>query len=199
MLNKPYSESCDQNREPIKRVFEQFVDGRNTVLEIGSGTGQHAVYFAAQFAGLLWQTSDLIENHQAIQAWIVDSGLDNVFSPIELDSRGDWPEQQYDLLYSANTVHIMSSDAVEQLFKKLPFCMHDNSVFLLYGPFNYDGRYTSESNARFDQWLKQRDSASGIKNFEWLKDLGMQSGLECFEDFEMPANNRLLVWKKINS
>ena len=199
MLNKPYSESCDQNRDPIQRVFEQFVDGRNTVLEIGSGTGQHAVYFAAQFADLLWQTSDLIENHQAIQAWIVDSGLDNVFSPIELDSRGDWPEQQYDLVYSANTVHIMSSVAVEQLFNKLPFCMHENSVFLLYGPFNYEGSYTSESNARFDLWLKQHDSASGIKNFEWLKDLAQQSGLECTDDFEMPANNRLLVWQKIKS
>ncbi|MCP4075435.1 MAG: DUF938 domain-containing protein [Gammaproteobacteria bacterium] len=199
MTNKPYSESCDQNREFIQQVFEQYIDGRNTVLEIGSGTGQHAVYFSSQYADLLWQTSDLIENHQAIQAWIVDSGLDNVFSPIELDSRGDWPEQQYDILYSSNTVHIMSSDAVEQFFNKLPFCMHQNSVFLLYGPFNYDGRYTSESNARFDLWLKQRDPVSGIKNFEWLKDLGRQSGLECTEDFEMPANNRLLVWEKINS
>ncbi|MBT3205403.1 MAG: DUF938 domain-containing protein [Gammaproteobacteria bacterium] len=196
MLNKPYAESCDQNREPIQQVFEQFVDGRKTVLEIGSGTGQHAVYFSAQFADLLWQTSDLIENHSAIQAWIDDSGLNNVYSPIELDSRGDWPDQQYDLLYSANTVHIMSSGAVEQLFKKITGCMHENSVFLLYGPFNYDGLYTSESNARFDQWLKQRDSSSSIKNFNWLKDIGHQSGLKCIHDFEMPANNKLLVWRK---
>ncbi len=196
MLNKPYSESCDQNREPIQQVFEQFVDGRKTVLEIGSGTGQHAVYFSAQFADLLWQTSDLIENHPSIQAWIDDSGLNNVYSPIELDSRGDWPDQQYDLLYSANTVHIMSSGAVEQLFKKITGCMHESSVFLLYGPFNYDGLYTSESNARFDLWLKQRDSSSSIKNFNWLKDIGHQSGIKCIHDFEMPANNRLLVWRK---
>jgi len=199
MLNKPYSESCDQNREPIQQVIEKYIKGRKTVLEIGSGTGQHAVYFTSQFPVLEWQTSDLKVNHEGIQAWIDDSGLQNVLSPIELDSTGQWPEQKFDLLYSANTVHIMSSNAVEHLFAKLPGCMFDKSVFLLYGPFNYGGQYTSESNASFDVWLKQRDPESCIKNFDWLKDIGRDSGLECTHDFEMPANNRLLVWERIKS
>lgn len=199
MLNKPYSESCDQNREPIKLVLEQFMDDRKTVLEIGSGTGQHAVYFSGQFPNLKWQTSDLKENHEGIQAWIDDSGLHNVSPPIELDSTGEWPKYQFDLLYSANTVHIMSSIAVEHLFAKIPGCMHEKSVFLLYGPFNYQGCYTSDSNARFDIWLKQRDPASGIENFEWLTEIAGQSGLTCTHDFEMPANNRILVWQKRNN
>ncbi len=196
MLNKPYSESCDQNREPIGEVLDQFITDRKTVLEIGSGSGQHAVYFSAKYPFLLWQTSDLSANHSGIQAWIDDSQLDNVLAPIELDATGKWPDKQYDLLYSANTVHIMSSYAVEKLFYNIPECMHDDSVFLLYGPFNYQGKYTSDSNARFDNWLKQRNPESGIKNFEWLQDIARQSALRCTHDFTMPENNRLLVWQK---
>jgi len=194
--NKPFSESCEQNKLPIRQVLSRFVEGRRTLLEIGSGTGQHAVYFAAEFAGLVWQTSDLIENHTSIAAWIRDSGLYNVLYPLSLDAGGDWPSQQYDLLFSANTLHIMSESAAEQFMRKVSGCMHDQSVLLVYGPFNYQSRYTSESNARFDQWLKQRDPASGIKNFEWLRDIAQQSGLECTEDISMPANNRILVWQK---
>lgn len=198
MINKPYSESCKQNREPIRQVLGQFVNGRQSVLEIGSGTGQHAVYFSGQYPFLQWQTSDLTENHAGIQSWINDSGLNNVYPPIELDVIAQWPDRKFDLLYSANTVHIMSSYAVQKLFSAIPGCMHDESVFLLYGPFNYLGQYTSDSNARFDMWLKQRDPESSIKNFEWLKDIGQQSGLECTHDFAMPANNRILVWQKMN-
>ena len=194
--NKPYAESCEQNQGPILQVLEPLVEQRKTVLEVGSGTGQHAVYFSAVFPHLRWQTSDLVENHSAIQAWIADSGLSNVMSPLELDSRGSWPDQQYDLIFSSNTLHIMSSEAVLQMFNRLPGCMYDSSVFLVYGPFNYQGGYTSDSNARFDQWLKQRDPVSGIKNFEWLKDIADRCGLECFEDIEMPANNRILLWRK---
>lgn len=195
MINKPYSESCDQNREVIGQLIEPFLNGRASVLEIGSGTGQHAVYFASQFPYIRWQTSDLTENHGAIQAWIDDSHLDNVLSPIALDSTGLWPDRQYDILYTANTVHIMSAFEVEKLFINMPACMYDSSLFLLYGPFNYQGQYTAESNARFDQWLKRRDPHSGIKNFEWLAELGQQTGLNCIHDFDMPANNRMLVWE----
>lgn len=194
---KPFAESCVQNREPIKRILEKYLEGRTQILEIGSGTGQHAVYFSQAFPQLIWQTSDLQENHAGINAWVEDSGLDNIRPPLLLDSRGSWPNQQYDLLFSANTVHIMSVEMVEQLFIRLPDCMHERSVFLVYGPFNYQGRYTSDSNARFDQWLKQRNAESGIKNFEWLQAIAAQSGLECVADHEMPANNRTLVWQKM--
>ncbi|MBC8212637.1 MAG: DUF938 domain-containing protein [Gammaproteobacteria bacterium] len=196
MLNKPFSESCEQNRLPIRQVLERYLEGRRTLLEIGSGTGQHAIYFATEFPALVWQTSDLAENHSGIAAWIKDSGLYNVLYPLTLDAGSDWPDQQYDLLFSANTLHIMSQSAAEQFMRRVSGCMHAQSVLLLYGPFNYQNLYTSDSNARFDQWLKQRDPASGIKNFEWLKDIADQSGLECTEDFAMPANNRLLVWQK---
>ncbi len=196
MSHKPYSESCAQNSEPIRQVLQHYVEGRQTLLEIGSGTGQHAVYFAALYPWLSWQTSDLVEYHPGIQAWIDDSGLGNVLPPIELDVSADWPRQAYDLLFSANTLHIMSSTEVQQLFRHCPASMQQGADMLLYGPFNYADQYTSESNARFDQWLKQRDPASGIKNFEWLQDIAHPSGLECVADYPMPANNRILVWRK---
>ena len=193
-MNKPYSEACDQNRSAIGEILGRYVIDRRSVLEIGSGTGQHAVYFTAAYPWLLWQTSDLDENHTGIQAWIDDSGLENVLSPLSLDTRGVWPDGVYDLVFSANTAHIMSPQEVEQMFTRLPGCMHQDSLFLLYGPFNYAGQYTSTSNERFDQWLQQRDRNSGIKDFDWLRDIAVQSGLECRADHAMPANNRILVW-----
>ncbi len=197
MDNRPYAESCDQNRDPIGEVLQRYVKGRHSVLEIGSGTGQHAVYFAARWPWLSWQTSDLAENHAGIKAWIDHSGLDNVLAPILLDVRDSWPEgRRYDLVFSANSLHIMAAEAVALCFSGLPALMHEESRFLVYGPFNYDGRYTSASNARFDQWLKQRDPLSGIRDFAWLQELGRKNGLECIEDIVMPANNRTLVWQK---
>jgi cyclopropane fatty-acyl-phospholipid synthase-like methyltransferase len=195
---KPFSESCVQNRVPIQQVLQQYVDARKTVLEIGSGTGQHAVYFAEAFPQLLWQTSDLAEHHAGIQAWLTDSQLPNVLPPLHLDCLGDWPQQQFDLLYTANTLHIMSQRAVEAMFASIGDCMHTHSILLIYGPFNYQNQYTSESSARFDNWLKQRDPQSGIKNFEWVQDIAAKSGLECIQDHAMPANNRVLVWKLIH-
>ncbi len=194
---KPFSESCVQNRTSIQQILQQYIDARKTVLEIGSGTGQHAVYFAEAFPQLLWQTSDLAEHHAGIQAWITDSQLPNVLPPLLLDCLGDWPQQQFDLLYTANTLHIMSQHAVEAMFASIGGCMHVDSILLTYGPFNYQNQYTSESNARFDNWLKQRDPQSGIKNFEWVQDIAAKSGLECIHDHAMPANNRVLVWRLI--
>ncbi len=196
MQHKPFSESCEQNRDPIGQILQNFTHGRNTVLEIGSGTGQHAVYFSQMFPWLNWQTSDLTVYHAGINSWINDSGLDNVKPPRELDVRERWPTEQFDLIFTANTLHIMSTQTVEIMFSKIIHCMHDLSAFLVYGPFNYHGRYTSESNARFDQLLKQKDATSSIKNFEWVRDIAGTSGLDCTNDFTMPANNRILVFEK---
>ncbi len=197
MANKPFAEACDQNREPINGVLSRFLKNRHKVLEIGSGTGQHAVYFSKQYPRLEWQTSDLKSAHDGIRAWIEDSGLTNVKYPIELDVGGTWPSEQYDLIFSANTLHILSENLVEQLFLGLTSCMLPDAIFLVYGPFNYGGSYTSASNEEFDYWLKRRDPDSGIKNFEWLQDIATRSGLECSQDFSMPANNRILIWQKI--
>ncbi len=196
MSNRPHAESCDQNREPIAEVLARHAEGRCSVLEIGSGTGQHAVYFAERFGWLDWQPSDLDEHHAGINAWREHSGCTNVRTPLSLDVSGDWPQQRYDLVFSANTLHIMAADEVEDFFAAVPRVMHDESRLLIYGPFNYEGRYTSIGNARFDQWLKQRDPLSGIKDYEWLQDLAVRAGLECIEDVAMPANNRILVWQR---
>ncbi len=195
---KPFAESSVENRKPIFETIEPLLKDSRTVLEIGSGTGQHAVYFAEDMPHLTWQCSDLIDNHPGIHMWIEESGLQNVLAPIELDTlNSDWPEQTYDVVFSANTVHIMHWNMVEGMFSGLEKVMHSGSKLLLYGPFNYNGDYSSDSNAGFDQWLKNRDPGSGIRDFEKLDMLADNIGLTLIEDYEMPVNNRLLYWQKL--
>lgn len=196
---KPYSESCEQNRTPILEVLRTELSGRSRLLEIGSGTGQHAVYFAREFPDLLWQTSDVSAMHTGIQAWLDDAALQNVLPPLALDVREDgWPAERYDAVYSANTAHIMAWPDVVSLFAGVGEILESGGVFCLYGPFNYEGRYTSESNTRFDSWLKARDPASGIRDFEALQVLAGKAGMTLKKDYEMPANNRTLVWSKFS-
>ena len=194
---KPYSESCDQNKYPILEVLRKEFAQVEHILEIGSGTGQHAVFFGEQLPNLIWQPSDRLEYHPGIQLWLNDSNLPNVLPPLELDVALDhWPQQTYDAIFSANTAHIMSAPEVEHMFNGVGNLLRPGGPFCLYGPFNYQGQYTSESNARFDQWLKQRDPNSGIKDVAQLTQWAEQSGLSLAEDYEMPVNNRILVWVK---
>lgn len=194
---KPYSESCEQNRDAILQVIQPLFKDRKNVLEIGSGTGQHAVYFAQKMPHLIWHTSDKAENHQGILAWIEEAALDNIRAPISLDvSRDKWPNAEIDAVFSANTAHIMSWPEVEALIAGVGAQLANNGLFVLYGPFNYDGNFTSDSNARFDQWLKERDPLSGVRDFEALEKLAQKSGMALENDFEMPANNRILCWRK---
>lgn len=194
---KPYAESCEENKRPILEVLRiEFADVRN-VLEIGSGTGQHAVFFAGQLPHLVWHTSDVVEHHAGIRAWIDAAGLDNVRPPLTLDVRRDaWPEARFDGVFSANTVHIMGWPEVEAMFAGIGGVLAPGGHFCLYGPFNYGGKFTSESNARFDQWLKARDARSGVRNFEDLDRLANAAGMRLLNDYAMPANNRTLVWLK---
>jgi cyclopropane fatty-acyl-phospholipid synthase-like methyltransferase len=192
---KQYSEACEQNRDPILAVLRKEFSTTRNVLEIGSGTGQHAVYFAAALPHLRWHTSDLPGNHASINAWIDTSGLDNLARPIRLDvTTGLWPQRQFDGVFSANTTHIMSWPAVCAMFTGIGSLLEPGGQFCLYGPFNVDGRYTSASNERFDHWLKDRDPESGIRNLEDLDRLAAGNGLQLQADHEMPVNNRLLVW-----
>jgi len=194
---KPYSESCAQNRAPILDILRVELAGRARLLEVGSGTGQHAVYFAPAFPDLVWQTSDVVELHAGIHAWLDEAAAGNVRPPLALDvCRDPWPDAGFDAVFSANTAHIMDWPAVECLFTGVGNVLPGGGVFCLYGPFNYQGAYTSDSNARFDQWLKARDPASGIRDFEALQELAEQAGLKLKDDYEMPANNRTLVWLK---
>lgn len=195
---KPYAASCDENREPILAVLKPLLTEHKSVLEIGSGTGQHAVYFGEQLPYLTWQTSDQLEYHQGINAWLQDAQLPNVLAPLVLDVRQvAWPKLQVDAVFSANTLHIMSWAAVQACFAGVGSLLAANGLFIVYDPFNYGGQFTSASNARFEQWLKQRDPESGIRNFEDLQVLATKAGMELQADYEMPVNNRVLVWRKI--
>ena len=195
---KPFAESSEQNKIPILAVLKQFCAEIETVLEIGSGTGQHAVFFAEQFPHLTWIASDQLEYHAGIQMWLKDSGLTNIQGPLLLDvDQNEWPIKQTDAIFSANTVHIMGWPSVERMFSGIGKILKEGGIFCLYGPFNYNGQFSCESNARFDQWLKQRDTVSGVRDFEALQILADKAGLDFIDDIEMPANNRILVWKKM--
>lgn len=194
---KPFAESCEENKYPILAVLRTEFAAVSRVLEIGSGTGQHAVFLAAQLPHLEWQTSDVADYHPGIRAWIDDANLTNVRAPLTLDVVRDvWPDATYDGVFSANTAHIMDWREVEALFAGIGKVLAPVGRFCLYGPFNYDGKYTSESNAHFDQWLKARDPRSGVRNFEDLNRLAEAAGLRLWKDYAMPANNRTLVWIK---
>ncbi len=197
MSIKPYSEACEQNRAPILSIIKPLLTNCRSVLEIGSGTGQHAVYFAAEMPHLVWQCSDVQEHHAGIQRWLEEAGLNNTPAPIALDVLHDpWPISRFDVVMSANTVHIMSWAAVCAFFTGVGERLANGGLFILYGPFNYGGRYTSESNARFDGWLKARDPQSGVRDFEALDELASVAGLSLTADYEMPVNNRILVWRR---
>lgn len=196
---KPFAESCIENRGPLLTVLRQLLQGRRRLLEIGSGTGQHAVYLAPAFPQLDWLTSDREENHPAIRQWLQDEAVNNAHAPLLLDVlQPQWPlpPASVDVVFSANTAHIMGWDGVEAMFAGAGRVLLPQGLFLLYGPFRYHGRFTTEGNARFDQWLKSRDPQSGIRDIESLHQLAEANGLLPWRDFAMPANNRLLVWRR---
>ncbi len=195
--NKPYSESCDQNREPIFEIIQPLLKEKKTVLEVGSGTGQHAVYFAKKMPHLIWQTSDQPIYHEGIKLWLNDANLDNTPPPLPLNVSSDiWPDQNFDVVFSANAGHIMAWGNIVDFFENSTRLLITGGLFILYGPFNYNQKYTSESNARFDIWLKQRDPDSAIRDFEALDKLAQKAGMALLNDHALPANNRILVWEK---
>lgn len=195
-FNKPISAASERNREPILALLREHFGDRRSVLEIGSGTGQHAVYFAAAMPQLIWQTSDRDENHEGIRFWLADAALSNIKAPLSLDVTGVWPTERYDAVYTANTLHIMSWQEVEQLFAKLPQVLTDDAMLVVYGPFNYGGRFTSDSNAAFDASLRAAVPHRGIRDFEAVDKLALTAGLHLVKDHAMPANNRCLVWQR---
>jgi cyclopropane fatty-acyl-phospholipid synthase-like methyltransferase len=196
-MTKPFAESCEQNQLPILYVLQEEFSEVETVFEIGSGTGQHAVFFSRHLPHLRWQTSDRSENLSGIRQWLEELDEDRRLQPIELDVNitSNWPENRYDAVFSANAVHIMSWESVVAMFASLGKILKPGARLVLYGPFNYGGEYTSESNARFDKWLKARDPMSGIRDFETLDELARQQDMVLHKDYAMPANNRILIWK----
>jgi hypothetical protein len=195
-LSKPHAPSCARNRDPILAVLCRYFHDRRLVLEIGSGTGQHAVYFAGALPHLIWQSSDVEENLPGIKLWLNEARLPNLPAPLHLDVSAAWPQVRYDAAFSANTLHIMSWSEVERLFAALDHALEADAVLAIYGPFNYLGRFTSQSNAWFDESLKLRASTMGIRDFEAVDELAQHIGMTLVEDCAMPANNRMLVWRR---
>jgi SAM-dependent methyltransferase len=194
---KPYAESSEQNRAPIQAVLEHYFSDRKLVLEIASGTGQHAVYFGAALPHLTWQTSELPSNHAGIQAWLDEAQLANVLPPLAIDvNDAHWPVEPVDAIFNANTVHIVGWPAVERMFAGIGRVLAVGGILCIYGPFNYCGQFTSESNARFDVWLKNRDPSSGVRDFEAINQLAEAQGLTLLKDIAMPSNNRSLIWHR---
>ena len=196
MERLPFSEACERNKEPILAALRGHFAAATRVLEIGSGTGQHALHFAAALPQLRWQTSEMPGHCDAVRAWLAAHPQPNVLAPVELDVRGAWPAGPFDAIFSANTLHIMGWEGVRALFRGVASCLARGGVLAIYGPFNYDGRYTSASNAAFDEWLRARDPASGIRDHEAVDALARGAGLSPVADHAMPANNRLLVWAR---
>ena len=192
--DKPYSPHCERNREPILQVLRRHLTGRRRVLEIGSGTGQHAVYFAAALPELTWQTSDIAANLPGIRAWLEEARLANLPPPLVIDVNDAVPRDTYEAVFCANTLHIMSWREVELLFQRLGALLEERATLVVYGPFNYGGRFTSDSNGVFDAHLKARSPLMGIRDFEAVDALARGIGLTLIEDCGMPANNRTLVW-----
>lgn len=192
---KPYAQSCENNKEPILAVLKDIFADSKRVLEISSGTGQHAVHFGRELPHLIWQPSELLENLAGIQAWLDEAQLPNVLAPLTINVNDlRWPVISVDAVFNANTVHIISWPEVERLFAHIAHVIEPGGHVCFYGPYNYDGKFTSESNARFDAWLKSRDQRSGVRDFEAVNLLAASHGLKLLHDIAMPSNNRLLVW-----
>jgi len=207
MTTKPFSPSCERNREPILSALREHFADRKRVLEIGSGTGQHAVHFAKALPWLQWQASDREENLHGIQMWLDEAALPNTPAALVFDvatqqapmlRAGDATLEaaRYDAIFSANTLHIMSWPEVEKFFAALPALTTPNAKLVIYGPFNYDGQFTSASNAAFDQSLRQRVPHMGIRDFSDVDRLAQAAGFARCDDIAMPANNRCLVWRR---
>jgi cyclopropane fatty-acyl-phospholipid synthase-like methyltransferase len=196
-VQKPFSLACERNREPILGVLGEAFASRRHVLEIGSGTGQHAVYFAAAMPHLVWQCSDRDENLAGIQCWLDEAGLANTPAAITLDvTQANWPGIHVDAVFSANTLHIMAWPEVEQFFAHLPALMGEDALLAIYGPFNIDGRASSESNAEFDRWLHERGAHMGIRDLAAVDALAASAGLRRIASHEMPANNLCVIWQR---
>lgn len=192
-----FSEACERNKDPILQILVSAFARNHRALEIGSGTGQHAVYFSEHLPHLTWQPTEMAENLPALAERIGREGPANLLAPLVLDvCAARWPVDSADAIFSANTLHIMDWESVRHFFRGVGAVLDAGGVLGVYGPFRYGGRYTTESNAAFDRHLKARDPAGGLRDFEAVNELALEQGLLLSADHAMPANNQTLIWKK---
>jgi hypothetical protein len=199
MTTIPFSSAAERNRQPILDQLRELLPEKGTVLEIGSGTGQHAVFFSQEMAGLFWQPSDRQENLTGLEARFAVEGNGRILPLLKLDVLHDpWPRCSYEAAYSANTAHIMPWDAVIAMVTGVAVHLVAGARFCLYGPFNIDNRFTSESNALFDARLRSEESHMGIRDMAAVESLANLHHLQLEYQLAMPANNFMLVFKKQN-
>ena len=199
MMNRPDAPATKRNRDPILKALKKELHGEKELLEIGSGTGQHAVYFAKHMPMIVWQTSDQKKNQDAIQCWIKSTNSANLKLPLNLEIglNEDHIKKKYDDVFSSNTSHIMSFKNVEKMFSLVGRILRKNGKFFLYGPFRVNGDFTSKSNEKFNDELNQKDPIMGIRDIEKLDKFAIQNNLSNYAFLQMPANNFLSVWLKI--
>ncbi len=196
MPDRHFAAAAQRNAAPILEVLRHEFANSTAVLEIGAGTGQHAVTFASLLTHLTWQPSDVAENCPGIQAWLRDAGLDNILPPIELDVRyDDAGDRRFDAAFSANTAHIMGEQTVERMFGVLEKALVPGGVFCLYGPFRVGGEFNTSSNATFDASLRQRNPAMGIRDLEALDAHAQTAGMHRERLYAMPSNNYVVTWR----
>lgn len=192
------SEACARNRGPILDVLRGAFSASTQVLEVGSGTGEHAAFFAGLLPHLVWQPTDVAEQLPGIAAWRDAVALPNLRAPLALDvNAAAWPVNEADAMFTANTLHIMSWASVGHFFEGVGRVLLPGGVLAVYGPFSDDGRHTADSNARFDAFLRQRDPLSGVRDWQAVDELAKKQGLSLTGDHAMPANNRMLIWRHI--
>lgn len=194
-----------RNHASIAPVLEAFLrDRTGDVLEIGSGTGQHAVAFASRLPGIVWWPTDLNDNHlRSIAAWRAHAKIADVRAPVRLDaSAADWKLQEHGLpdsfitMFCANVIHIAPWPVAEGLFAGAARHLAPGGRLFLYGPFRRDGAHNAPSNAAFDESLRQRDPSWGVRDTADLKKLADANGLRFVELVEMPSNNAILIFER---
>ncbi len=194
----PFSEACERNKGPILEVLRIAFADRAQVLEIGSGTGQHAVHFAAHLTHLAWHPTEQLAYLPDLASRVKREGTRNLRQPTVLDVKQTvWPLRSVDAIYSANTLHIMGWTEVEAMFRGVDAVLSPQGIVCVYGPFRYDGAYTSESNRDFDRMLQERDPLSGLRDLKELSALAARHALRLRIDHDLPANNRLLEFVRV--
>ncbi|QOC21852.1 DUF938 domain-containing protein [Wenzhouxiangella sp. AB-CW3] len=192
----PASPAAERNKQPILDVLQSRLPREGRVLEIGSGTGQHAVYFARHLPGIQWLASEMPAHLPLLGARINQEG-DGMLRPIELDVIGDWPDQSFDAIFTANTLHIMPWSHTPVLIERVSNRLVEGGELIIYGPFHDGGRHTSESNRQFDRMLRSRDGDMGVRDSAEIIRHARDHGLSATADIAMPANNRILVFGKV--
>jgi cyclopropane fatty-acyl-phospholipid synthase-like methyltransferase len=197
---KENTNACDRNQQPIFDILKDLITpSERNIFEIGSGTAQHAIFMAPKFPHLTWITSDIEANHKHIKSRLEDARIPNIRGPFQFEvGKDDFPRIPFDMVFTANTFHIMSWKNCKTLMKNLGTRLREGSQVVIYGPFNYEGKFTSDSNAEFDKNLKERNPESGIRAFEDVNANMAKNGFTLYKDYEMPANNRTLVFTRLN-